>query len=127
MTLSLLVGAVCYVSFDVVPTRDRGRGGFFGPMVRARAHEVALVTLSEEPSELPFPDAYRAQLVEYGFESPEEAGSLEKPGDYTIEADGEGGWRLTFLGQYYVPVTVLIGEDGRPRRAGEHADEAETG
>lgn len=112
--LGLLAGTVWHATLDVVPTQD-GRRQWAERMVFPHLHSIPLRNFVETPPALPFPEAYRQELADYEAPIPiREASDLNAPGDFTIEATDDG-WRLTILDDWFIPVTILIDADGRPR------------
>lgn len=114
LALGLLVGGGRYLTLDTGHVESMGFQGFW---VRASAvyHRSALERLAEEPAGSRFPEVYRDMMQEHrSFKDLDAVTDLDRPGDFKIEAAGDG-WRLTIIDWQLVPVTIPISADGTPQ------------
>lgn len=111
--LGIALGGVRYLTLDISPTESGGR-------LRARfaTHRLSdiLFEFDEQPPRAPFPEAYEAAAhpPRSAHDSDESGPTAGEPGSYAI-TPAEDGWHLTITDENYVPVTVKIDPDGRPR------------
>jgi len=117
VALGLVVGGARYAMVPIVPVKATGKRAILATMIGPSAHGYALQQLLERPPATPFPVFYRMLVREWRPDlRMDESADMDKPGDYTIEAT-DSGWRLTIIDWAYVPVTIAISADGRPKAA----------
>ncbi|GJM24516.1 MAG: hypothetical protein DHS20C16_09310 [Phycisphaerae bacterium] len=108
---ALIAGAICYAVLEVEPIKE---GTSLHPIFAASAHDKVLRELARRPKNKPFVETYQQIVVDVEMDDYiEMTPTLEKPGDYTIEATSNG-WNLIILDAYHIPSTIAISSNGLP-------------
>jgi hypothetical protein len=113
----LAVGAGCYFWVEPVPVKQGDSRGARSAQLAASLHKTMLWQFRQDPPEQPFPEAYHRQALASSFlENRADTNDLNQPGDFSI-TPAEEGWQLTIIDRNFVPITIPVAPDGRPRVA----------